>query len=461
MRFKIKLPPAVDMLLERLRLCGFQAYVVGGCVRDSILGKDPYDWDICTDALPAEVMGVFGTDNVIPTGLKHGTVTVKLESDLYEVTTFREDGEYSDGRHPEDVHFVKDIKGDLARRDFTINAMAYNPSEGFIDPFGGRKDIMRGVIRCVGEPDKRFEEDALRILRAARFQASLGFSIDWKTAQAMNRLAPDLERVSSERIGSELHKLLCAPYAALSVQKNREVLFAAIPELAFEEGCKQNNRYHYTDVFGHTLAALQNMQQCEAFPKEWADEYVCFALLFHDIGKPSVRTTDADGYDHFYGHPKISAEITDKILRERLRCSNEFRKTVVELVEHHDVTFSPTKACVRRMLNKFGVEQLHRLLKLRECDNRAHTPAAYPLFEDAMKFAEQVDIVLAEEAAFSLKDLAVKGKDLVAAGFEPGPRMGRILSALLEAVISEKVPNEKGELIEYAKRLTIKSQPPK
>lgn len=300
MRFKIKLPPAVDMLLERLRLCGFQAYVVGGCVRDSILGKDPYDWDICTDALPAEVMGVFGTDNVIPTGLKHGTVTVKLESDLYEVTTFREDGEYSDGRHPDDVHFVKDIKGDLARRDFTINAMAYNPSEGFIDPFGGRKDIMRGVIRCVGEPDKRFEEDALRILRAARFQASLGFSIDWKTAQAMNRLAPDLERVSSERIGSELHKLLCAPYAALSVQKNREVLFAAIPELAFEEGCKQNNRYHYTDVFGHTLAALQNMQQCEAFPKEWADEYVCFALLFHDIGKPSVRTTDADGYDHFY-----------------------------------------------------------------------------------------------------------------------------------------------------------------
>ena len=222
-----------------------------------------------------------------------------------------------------------------------------------------------------------------------------------------------------------------------------------------QEGVKSFTQRENTDVFGHTLAALQNMQQGEAFPKEWADEYVCFALLFHDIGKPSVRTTDADGYDHFYGHPKISAEITDKILRERLRCSNEFRKTVVELVEHHDVTFSPTKACVRRMLNKFGVEQLHRLLKLRECDNRAHTPAAYPLFEDAMKFAEQVDIVLAEEAAFSLKDLAVKGKDLVAAGFEPGPRMGRILSALLEAVISEKVPNEKGELIEYAKRRSL------
>lgn len=450
---KIKLPSAVKAILETLQENGHEAVAVGGCIRDQVLGRPVHDWDIGTSALPEEVIQIFGANNTIPTGLQHGTVTVKKDGELFEVTTYRCDGDYSDGRHPDSVQYVRTIEEDLARRDFTINAMAYNESRGLIDPYDGRHDCEKGIIRAVGEPDARFTEDALRILRAVRFAAVLGFAVESTTKAAMQRHLDKLQNISRERIGAELYKTVTAPHAAEALQTGQGAVIRYIcPELDACYGCAQNNRYHYLDVFGHTMQALANAEHYHRFPDEWADGYVRMALLLHDIGKPDSKTTDENGYDHFYGHASVSAQKAEQVLR-RLRYSNAFVGTVVELVAAHDVEFVPTKACARRLLNKFGVDQLQRLLKLRECDNRAHTLEAWARFEsNAVPFAAVLQQVLDEESAFSLKDLAINGKDLIAAGYKPGPQMGKLLNSLLDAVITEQCKNDPVDLFAYLDR---------
>lgn len=449
----IKIPSSTRFVLNRLEDAGFQAFIVGGCVRDSVLGKQPHDWDICTDALPERVIEIFGRDKTIPTGIKHGTVSVKCDGELYEVTTFRVDGEYHDGRHPDNVTFVRSLQDDLARRDFTINAMAYSESRGLVDPFGGRHDCEEKVIRAVGDPNARFTEDALRILRAVRFSAVLGFSIEDNTKKAMRWNLDKLQNVSRERIGSELYKTVTAHYAAQALQTdNGAVIRYICPELDVCYGCEQNNRYHYLSVFSHIMLALSNAEHYHQFPDEWADGYVRMALLLHDIGKPESKSTDENGYDHFYGHAEISAQKAEEVLR-RFRYSNFFVDTVVSLIRAHDVEFAPTKTCARRMLNKFGTEQLHRLLKLRECDNRAHTVDAWAKFENkTVPFADVLQQVLDEESAFSFKDLAINGHDIIKMGYKEGPEIGEILRALLDAVIADTCENTKEALTEYVKR---------
>lgn len=454
-KFEITLPEKAESVLHALQTQNHQAFVVGGCVRDFLRGVEPHDWDICTDARPEQVIEIFGSDNTIPTGIKHGTVTVKMAGELFEVTTFRTDGKYMDGRHPENVTFIGNIEDDLERRDFTINAMAYNPSKGLIDPFGGEFDLTHGFIRAVGYPEKRFQEDPLRILRALRFEARMeGFSIDGETYTAMESTLDDLKKISAERIGSELLQIVCAPFAAKTLSSHKGIVIRhVIPELDTCYGVAQNNKYHHEDVFSHIISTLYNAQNSHEFPDAWSDQYVRMALLLHDIGKPSSKTTDENGYDHFYGHAKVSAEMAEKILR-RLRYSNKFIDTVVELILNHDVEFVPTKPCARRHLNRLGEEQLHRLLKLRECDNRAHTPAAWLKFDkQTVPFSKVLQEVLDEESAFSLKDLAINGRDLIQAGYTPGPQMGHVLNTLCDEVINDKTQNTKAALLERAEQL--------
>lgn len=454
-----KIPQQVSEILSKIEKAGFEAYIVGGCVRDILLGREPKDWDICTSAEPSEVINIFGIKNVYLTGFKHGTVTVlpRFEdcSDMpmsgYEVTTFRMDGEYRDGRHPDSVSFTKSIKEDLARRDFTINAMAYNPKTGLIDPFDGQKDLAMKIVKCVGNSVDRFKEDALRILRALRFSSQLGFDIEEKTECAMYVIRDEMKLLSNERIGKEVLGIVTGRYAADVIEKNKTIFFAAMPLLQAMDGCEQNNQYHCGTVFEHTLNAMRNVYTCHEFPDEWADEYVKFALLLHDIGKPVSKMTDKLGHDHFYGHPARSAELANNALIQ-LRYSNKFRETIVELVENHAIEFTPSKSCARRLLNKFGEEQLRRLLKIRECDNRAHSRMAFPRFEKSIGFRKCLEEVVAEKSAFSLKHLAVNGKDLIENGFEPGPQMGVILKKLLNEVM-EGALNDKEALLHRAKEL--------
>ena len=308
MEIQIQLPDACRTILSRLTDAGHRAYAVGGCVRDSLLGRAPHDWDIATDARPAETQAVFRDFPVIETGIRHGTVTVLLDGEPYEITTFRVDGRYSDGRRPDSVSFAATIEEDLSRRDFTVNAMAYSETEGLVDPFGGRQDLRDGLLRCVGDPETRFSEDALRLFRAVRFAAELGFSLEPETRRALDRLHGSISRVAKERIFAELKKLLTAPHAADALRICPALLFSAVPELAVLRDVPQHSRYHIYDVFEHTLHAL------DAAPP---DETVRLAVLLHDTGKGPCRTTGADGYDHFYGHPVKSAEIARRALQRQ------------------------------------------------------------------------------------------------------------------------------------------------
>lgn len=451
------MPSGAADILVQLHRHGEKAYVVGGCVRDSLMGRDPHDWDICTSARPGRVKEILEGYRIIDTGLKHGTVTVLDKTGApYEVTTFRVDGLYSDGRRPDSVAFVRCVSEDLARRDFTINAMAYNDAEGLVDPYGGKSDLQQKKIFCVGNPFTRFGEDALRILRAVRFAAQLDFTIGQETKDAMCRLLGMLDGISAERIGAEFRKMICAPYAAKAIRMNRDVLYKIVPELKLLDGCKQHNKYHKEDVFCHTITALANAESCDRFPKEWADDPVRIALFFHDFGKPACKTADENGNDHFYGHAPVGAEIAGQVMR-RLRFSNHEIETVTQLIAHHDLEFAPTRACARRMLNKFGPEQLRRLLKIRECDNRAHAVAAHQRFEEqAVPFAAMLNEVLAEQPAFSLRNLAINGSDIIALGIRPGPIIGSLLTETLDAVVEEILPNEKEALVKFVQETLAK-----
>lgn len=437
----MRLPDYVNTALSRLEEAGHAAFAVGGCVRDSLMGRVPGDYDVATSALPEQTAAVFAGERVIETGIRHGTVTVLLSGHPLEITTFRIDGAYSDARHPDAVQFTPSLKEDLARRDFTMNAMAWSPRTGLADPFGGAADVERRVIRCVGDPSARFREDALRILRCVRFSAVLGFSIDPATAAAARENRALLERVSAERIAAELKKLVCGPDVRRVVLTETDILGAVIPELLPMRGFDQRNKHHIYDVLEHSAAA------CEAVPPEPA---LRLAALLHDVGKPPCFFTDGEGVGHFYGHAERGAEMTDAILR-RLRFSNEERERITALVRRHDMRIEPAERSVLRVLRRFGPEFFFQLLEIKRADTLAHAPG--PKLDErleryAMLKALAEDAV-AREACFSLKDLAVDGRDLIAAGFAPGPALGEALEALLDAVTDGAVPNEKAALLAY------------
>lgn len=440
----IKLPEKVHRLLDLLHVKGFAAHVVGGCVRDSLMGIEPHDWDICTSATPDEMKLCFAGLRVIETGLQHGTLTVMVENEPFEVTTYREDGEYQDNRHPKKVLFVRSLKEDLSRRDFTINAMAYNEQDGLVDPYGGTSDLEKKLIRCVGAPDTRFDEDALRLIRALRFAAVFGFNIEPATGESIHKSKELLKKIAVERIGSEFGKLLCGQGVEGVLRAYSDVIAVFIPEIVPMIGFRQNNPYHCYDVWEHTIISIASAAN---------NPIVRLTMLLHDIAKPVSFTKDEAGIGHFYGHPSRSAEMAEAILK-RLRYDNATTETVKILVLYHDVDLHSNSGYVKRLMNQLGIEKLMLLLDVKLADYRAQNPDHLPERELALtKFRDVFDSVLDEAQCFSMKDLAVNGRDLIGAGIPQGTRIGAILRELLDMVINDVIENEKEVLLKAAKKM--------
>lgn len=425
-----------------LESAGFEAYAVGGCVRDSLLGKVPTDYDVTSSAAPDEMKAVFKNEHVIETGIKHGTLTVLINKNPIEITTFRVDKEYLDNRHPSKVEFTRSLKEDLARRDFTVNALAYSEKTGIVDLFGGAFDLEKGIIRCVGDPEKRFDEDALRIMRGLRFASVLGFEIEEKTSAAIKEKRKLLKNVSAERLSSELIKLLCGKNAAKILLEYSDVLSVFIPELSALKGFEQHHFRHDKDVLGHTAAVIDNIP-----PKP----VLRLAAFFLDIAKPDSFSIDESGTGHFYGHAPLGAEKAEAIL-SRLRFDNETKKSVCELIRHHEDRFEPSAKAIKRVLGKIGPSLYDDLLTLMYADDLGkkleyQNPKSF--YDEYRLIAKKI---VEEGECFSLKKLAVGGSDLISLGISPGPEMGRILNVLLEKVINGELSNEKEKLIEEIKK---------
>ena len=442
--YNVKIPLGASTILDTLAKQGFEAYVVGGCVRDSLLGLIPKDWDICTAATPQEVESCFDGYRIIETGLKHGTVTVVTTDGQYEVTTFRTDGEYSDNRRPDSVEFIKDIQEDLARRDFTMNAMAYSPSLGLIDPFGGQSDLAKGCISCVGNADDRFNEDALRIMRALRFASVYGFAIADETAEAIHRNRGLLSNISVERINTELCKLLCGKGSLKLLLDYNDVITTIIPELKPCVGFDQNNPYHQYTVYDHIAHAVSSYTGTDVATK--------VALLLHDIGKPQCYTEDEKG-GHFYGHGISGKEIAE-IVVDRLRFDNITQRAVAELVLFHDSIIEPTTKSVRRWLNKIGKLQFIRLLDIHTADASAHMPGLQQSrIEKCAEARRIMEDIIESEQCFSLKHLDIDGKDIISLGVAEGKIVGEVLQTLLSQIIDGKIENKHDVLILKAKEV--------
>lgn len=440
---RICIPRGASDVMTVLALDGFDSYVVGGCVRDSLLGLEPHDWDICTNATPNEVLEIFARRNVkiIETGIKHGTVTICLDGagEQYEVTTFRIDGKYSDGRHPDSVSFTPSLREDLARRDFTMNAMAYNEVAGLIDPFGGEKALRRNEISCVGNPADRFQEDALRVMRALRFASTYGFSIEANTAAAVHKFAPHLNDIAVERIQAELCKLLLGKGVLEVLLDYSDVIAAIIPEISPCIGFDQKNRYHEYTIYDHIAHAVANYTG--------NDISIKVALLLHDIGKPQCYTEDERG-GHFHGHGVPSRDIADTVTK-RLRFDNKTRNEILTLVLYHDSVIEPTYNVVRRWLNKIGEENFRKLLHVRMADIRAHARGTQESrIERCVLLGEILDEVLAKEQCFSIKDLSINGHDVMSLGVPEGRQVGSILEKLLDDVINDRLENEHTLLVQ-------------
>ena len=434
-------------VLRRLERNGHRAVLVGGCVRDSLLGIPPHDYDAATSALPEEIMAACGDLTCLDIGLKHGTVTVLSEGIPVEVTTFRRETTYSDHRHPDGVEFTGELAEDLARRDFTVNAIAWE-AHGLSDPFGGLEDLKRRLVRCVGDPDRRFEEDALRILRGLRLAAQLQFTIHPDTAAAIRRHAADLSHVARERVWAEFSRLLCSPGAKQVLLDFPEVVCQVIPELAPCVGFDQKNFHHRYDVYTHCVKALN------AAPPLLP---LRLAALLHDVGKPDTFHMDEDGVGHFYGHPVVSAALTDTALR-RLKLPNALREQVLLLVERHDLPVFPDRKWVGRWLAKLGEENFFLLLRLKEAD-RAACADPTPPDPDPLEQAEELArTLLAEKACFSLRDLAVNGRDCMAAGLS-GKAVGETLAWLLERVSEGELENVRELLLEELRKTPPQSPP--
>lgn len=446
---KINIPEYAAELADRLEQHGYRTYCVGGCVRDSLLGASPQDWDLATAALPEELLRCFRDYRTLDTGLKHGTVTVFSHGHAVEITTFRTDGSYADARHPDQVSFVANIEEDLKRRDFTVNAMAYHEKEGLIDPYGGSRDLEAGILRSVGNPAERFSEDALRIIRCLRFASVLGFQIDAATKESAHTLRKTLLQVSAERIAKEFQKLLCGKHAADTLRENSEILFTVLPELAPMKGCKQETPHHLYDVWEHTLHALEH-----AVPKF----SVRFALLLHDSGKPAAKTYGADGTAHFYGHARYSAALC-RTAAEHLRLPNRFRDSAERLVLYHDTPLPMKETKIRKLLAALGEDDFFDLLQVMRGDtfaHSAHIAENAPLFIDAA--AETARRLLLSGACLSMKQLAVNGNDLKEIGFQDGKILGDTLKKLLSLVIAGGIQNKRESLLNAAGKMLRQSE---
>ena len=437
----MRLPQAVQYCIGSLEKAGYQAYAVGGCVRDSLLGLTPADYDLCTDATPDETSRVFSAHQLLHHGEKHGTVGVVLEGQVYEITTFRTEGGYGDSRHPDWVRFVRHIKEDLARRDFTVNAMAYNPRTGYIDPFGGKKDLEDRILRAVGDPPVRFREDALRILRGARFSARFRLQPEPVTMDAMLQLAPLMDNLARERVFEELCKLLLSATTE-DLLTFAPLLTQVIPELAPVVGFEQHSPHHAYDVFTHIAHVV------EAVPAELP---LRWAALLHDVGKPACFTQDENGRGHFKGHAKTSAELAEDILL-RLKAPTALRQQVTELIAQHMTKLEPDKKLLRRRLGKLGKERLEQLLTLQEADMGSKGTGNPAEMEQFPTLRQLVDEILQEAACLQVKDLAVNGRDLQQLGIPTGPKIGTTLAWMLEQVQDEVLPNQRDILLDAAKR---------
>ena len=433
----MKIPEKVQWIIETLEQAGYEAYAVGGCVRDTLLGREPGDWDITTSANPMEIKALFS--RTVDTGIKHGTVTVMLGKEGFEVTTYRIDGSYSDGRHPDQVFFTSQLWGDLRRRDFTINAMAYNPKTGIVDLFGGQADLQARVIRCVGEAKERFSEDALRMLRAVRFSAQLDFGIEEETGKAFVELAGNLEKISKERIRTEMVKLLVSPHPdRIRTAWELGITAVILPEFDVMMKQEQHTKYHRYGVGEHTIQVMLHT------PPE---KVLRLAALFHDMGKPAAHTTNEEGIDSFKGHAAISA----KMARERMvdwKFDNDTIDQVVLLVQYHDVRIEPVKNHVRRLLSKIGIEAFPLLMTLQRADAEGKAEAFLQGSLERIAQMEQLaEEILADQECFSLKQLAVDGKVLKEAGMKPGKAMGELLHQMLDYVMEHPECNDKEQLL--------------
>ena len=435
---KIKMPDNAKIILDTIHKAGFEAYIVGGCVRDAVLGKEPSDWDITTNALPGDVKKLFR--RTIDTGIEHGTVTVMMGKEGYEVTTYRIDGKYEDSRHPSEVTFTRDLTEDMQRRDFTINAMAYNDEEGLVDRFGGMDDLAGKMIRCVGNPMERFSEDALRIMRAVRFAAQLDYDIEEETVKAISELAPTLRKISAERIRTELLKLIVSDHPEkIRTAYELGITSIVIPEFDKCMWTEQVNIHHMYNVGDHIIETLRNVRN---------DKILRLTMLMHDIGKPETMLTDDDGVSHFYGHELVSAEMAGKIMR-RLKFDRDTMDRVCNLIRFHDERYPAEPAVIRRAMHRVGEKDFPLLFEVRYADTMAQSTymrrEKLQLIEDAKAVYEKI---VRDRDCVSLKSLAVGGRDLIALGIQPGRSIGVILNAMLSDVIDEPEHNNKDYLLE-------------
>ena len=438
------MPKNVDTAINLLQSAGFEAYAVGGCVRDSLLGKTPNDWDITTSAKPEDMKSVFADFHCIDTGIKHGTVTVVIDGEPLEITTFRLDGEYEDNRHPKSVTFTSNLGADLGRRDFTVNAMAYSKMTGTVDLFGGQNDLKNKIIRCVGDPDRRFNEDALRILRALRFASALDFEIEEKTAQSLLKNRALLGNISEERIAKELLKLVCGKGAKRILTDFAPVLFEILPELQPMYKNSHDNPHHCYDIYEHTLIAVESIDP---------EPTLRFAMLLHDCGKPAVKKFDENGVAHFYGHQRISAEISAQILA-RLKVSNKFRDEILFLVSNHDrwELYENTEK-MPRYLSKFSLDGVLNLLKVMRADVLAQSPE-YRYRIDQIADAEEIAKNLAaQKPCLSLSELQINGRTLMDIGIPQGRKLGAVLAQLLDEVIDGVTKNTQEALTTRAREI--------
>ena len=432
-----QVPTPVRVCCAALWEAGYEACPVGGCIRDTLLGRPPGDWDVASSALPETVVSLF--PRTVPTGLRHGTVTVLLGDMSLEVTAFRREGDYADGRHPDAVSFGVGLREDLARRDFTVNAMALRRDGTLADPFGGQADLDAGLIRCVGNPDRRFQEDGLRILRALRFASVLGFQIAPETAAAIHRNRALLQYLAAERVQSELTKLLCGQNVGAVLREFADVLAVPIPELRPMFGFEQHNPHHDRDVWLHTAAVVEHI------PPE---PVLRWAALLHDVGKPPCFSLGPDGVGHFYGHAAKSTELAEGILT-RLRFDTAGRTRITQLIRYHDLPIAPEAKPIRRLMNKLGVETVRQLFELHIADACGQSAICAGRVETYRQAERVLDELLAADACFSLKDLAVNGDDLLALGLR-GRAVGAALQACLDAVMDETLPNDRAALLGYA-----------
>lgn len=440
----IVLPKNVKIIIDNLNKNNFEAFIVGGCVRDSIIGLTPHDWDICTNAKPDEIKKCFEGFNTFDSGIKHGTISIVLDGEVFEVTTYRIDGTYSDNRRPDSVTFTSDISKDLARRDFTINAMAYNEKSGLIDPYGGKNDLRDNIIRCVGNPEFRFNEDALRIIRALRFASVYDFVIENETSESIYKNADLLKNIAVERISVEFNKLLCGNGVEEILNNYRDIIAVFIPEIKPMFDYNQHTKHHNRDLWYHTTYSVKSVDN---------NPLLRMSMLLHDIGKPKACKRDENGTCHFKGHPKHSAEMAEIILH-RLKYPTDFIETCITLIKYHDVRFNGSKRQLRHVMSAIGNKNVELLLKIQRADIMAQSDYKHKEKLEKLDLACRVyKEILADKDCFTLKQLVINGNDIKNLGVNEGVKIGKILKMLLSLVIEDKLENEKSALIKKAEEI--------